>query len=333
MSSGEIDFVLIWVDGADPVWRSKRDAYRKENTQGDAQDIRYRDWNLLRYWFRGVERFAPWVRYVYFVTDGQRPQWLKKDHPKLKLVNHHDFIPKQYLPTFSSHPIELNLHRIEGLSEQFVYFNDDMFLTRPIDSSIFFRNHLPCDSAVLSPVIITEGMNDVGRVMANNMAVINSHFNKQQVIHNAFFKWFSPCYGKQLLRSLCLSPWKHFPGFFNDHLPQPFLRSTFQNVWLHEQKLLNEVCTHKFRDYSQDVNQWLMRYWQLCENHFSPISPSRGRDLDITNAETLTFIRKQMYSMVCLNDKAAIADFETVSLDISAAFQHILPDKCSFELF
>ena len=32
------------------------------------------------------------------------------------------------LPTFNSHAIELNLHRIPGLAPAFLYFNDDFFL-------------------------------------------------------------------------------------------------------------------------------------------------------------------------------------------------------------
>ena len=64
-----IDFVLLWVDGADPVWQKKKNEYqKKENRAGyDASAKRYRDYGLLKYWFRGVERFAPWVNRIYFL--------------------------------------------------------------------------------------------------------------------------------------------------------------------------------------------------------------------------------------------------------------------------
>lgn len=94
---------------------------------------------ILQYWFRGVEKFAPWVNRIYFVTWGHIPSWLNLSHPKLKVVRHEEFIPTDYLPTFSSHPIELNLHRIKGLSERFVYFNDDTFLIRPVLQEDFFQ--------------------------------------------------------------------------------------------------------------------------------------------------------------------------------------------------
>lgn len=120
-----MDFVLTWVDNHDEAWLSDYRKYRKEGQSG-THAARFRDWENLRYWFRGVEQFAPWVDKIYFVTYGHLPSWLNTDHPKLKVVGHQDFIPSKYLPTFNSRTIELNLHRIHGLSSDFVYFNDDI---------------------------------------------------------------------------------------------------------------------------------------------------------------------------------------------------------------
>ena len=115
----------------------------------DDRDARYRDWETLRYWFRGVEKFAPWVNKIYFVTCGHVPSWLNLDADKLVHVKHSDYIPEEYLPTFSSHPIELNVNRIRGLSEHFVYFNDDTFLCRSIPKEIFYRDGKPVHQARL----------------------------------------------------------------------------------------------------------------------------------------------------------------------------------------
>ena len=84
--------------------------------------------NIFRYWFRAVERYAPWVNKVFLVTNGKFPDWINPDNPKLVLVKHDDYIPEEYLPTFNSCAIELHLHRIKDLSEHFVYFNDDTML-------------------------------------------------------------------------------------------------------------------------------------------------------------------------------------------------------------
>ena len=147
----EIDFVILWVDGNDPAWREEFVRTRQAEND-DASEIRYRDWRNLHYWFRSAERFAPWVRKVHFITWGHLPAWLRRDHPKLHIVNHRDFIPAEYLPTFNSNTIELNIHRIEGLADRFVLFNDDTFLTRGCRPEDFFRRGVPCDMARLSVV-------------------------------------------------------------------------------------------------------------------------------------------------------------------------------------
>ena len=131
MSTHPIDIVIPWVDGSDPVWQADHAKYRASKS-ADNHPARYREWGLFRYWFRGIEQNAPWVRKVHLLTYGHLPAWLEPDHPKLHIVNHRDFIPEEYLPTFSSHAIELNMHRIPDLAEHFLYFNDDVFLGRPV---------------------------------------------------------------------------------------------------------------------------------------------------------------------------------------------------------
>ena len=89
----DIDFVIPWVDGSDPEWRKSKNKYSgKIDEPVDRTDARYRDWDILKYWFRGVEKYAPWVHKIYFVTCGQKPDWLNENHEKLILVNHEDYI-------------------------------------------------------------------------------------------------------------------------------------------------------------------------------------------------------------------------------------------------
>lgn len=103
---------------------------------------RFADNNELKYSLRSIEKFAPWVNNVYIVTNGQVPVWLDLNHPKVKLVTHQDIFPnKSHLPTFSSPAIECNLHRIQGLSKQFIYFNDDIFLTSSVRKEDFFTQN------------------------------------------------------------------------------------------------------------------------------------------------------------------------------------------------
>ncbi|MDE5852120.1 MAG: Stealth CR1 domain-containing protein, partial [Alistipes sp.] len=89
----EIDFVITWVDMNDPEWQAEFSRYSgdKDNTKNGVSEARFRDYGFLKYWFRGVEKFAPWVRKIHFVTSGQKPEWLDAENPKIHLVRHEDY--------------------------------------------------------------------------------------------------------------------------------------------------------------------------------------------------------------------------------------------------
>lgn len=333
-----IDFVILWVDGSDPAWQKEKDKYSIDRNE-DARAERYRDWDNLRYWFRGVEKFASWVNKIYFVTWGHVPTWLNTAHPKLNIVNHKDFIPPKYLPTFSSHPIELNLHRIKNLNENFVYFNDDMFLLRPVKDTDFFENNIPCDSAVLNAISFGRIKNSkklLFMMPAYNMTVINSYFDKKTTIREQPGNWFNLKYGRDLLRTICLMPWRNFTGFINYHLPYSYNKKTLEDVWRLEEDLLDEVSTHKFRQHS-DVNTWLFSYWQYASNNFYPRNPQIGREVglsddDDTNKKIFRMIEKQKYKMLCLNDNVSNEYFEKTKSELNRQMNKILPEKSQFEI-
>jgi hypothetical protein len=144
---GDIDFpidaVYTWVDGDDPAWRARRDAALAEAgrlTEWAAGRARYTSRDELRYSLRSLWACAPWIRRVWIVTDGQCPAWLDTDHPDVTVVDHKDiFSDPSVLPVFNSHAIETQLHHIDGLSEHFLYLNDDFFLGRPLPPSTFFE--------------------------------------------------------------------------------------------------------------------------------------------------------------------------------------------------
>lgn len=326
----KIDFVIIWVDGNDPEWQKEKAKY-SPNKNTDSRNIRYRDWENLKYWFRGVEKFAPWVNKIYFVTCGHYPEWLNKENPKLVCVKHDDYMSKEYLPTFSSHPIELNLHRIKGLSEQFVYFNDDMFITNYVKKTDFFKNGKPVDVGLESAV--TTNDNKMLNIYYNNLAIINSSFDKKSVIKNRK-NWFSLKYGKDNFRGVISAPWKRFIGFYNCHCPQPFLKETFEKVWKMNKQILDETSQHKFRN-ERDVSQYLLRYWQLCENNFYPRKTNFSKAITITDndIEVCNLIESQKKKLLCINDHEKIteANFKKFKKDIIDSFEKILPEKSSFE--
>lgn len=139
----DIDFVFLWCDGSDPEFAKKK-AKRIEEMRFDPVDentgnVRYIQYDELRYALRSVYQYAPWFRHVFIVTNNQRPKWLI-DHPKISIVDHREIIPMDIRPVFSSICIEMYLDRIPGLSEYFIYSNDDMMLNRLLTPGDFFDN-------------------------------------------------------------------------------------------------------------------------------------------------------------------------------------------------
>jgi hypothetical protein len=136
-----IDAVYLWVDGDDPAWRRRlAEAVAAGGVEPSAYDpARFRDRGELRYSLRSLEMYAPWIRHIHIVTAGQVPAWLTREHPRVSVVDHADIAGDTLRrPSFSSRAISTALHRIDGLAEHFIYFNDDFFLGRPVAPTTFF---------------------------------------------------------------------------------------------------------------------------------------------------------------------------------------------------
>ena len=339
MEEYPIDFVIAWIDGNDPEWKKEKARYAAALEDGsDVQDCRFRDWDNLRYWFRGVEKFAPWVHKVYFVTCGHVPDWLDLSAEKLCFVKHGDYMPAEYLPTFSSRPIELNLHRIDGLQEHFVYFNDDMFLTQPVTPEFFFREGVPVLSGKLAPLKTAENTTYT-HTLLNDMVLINRHFSPGALDREARRKWraWKEIGLRPAIKNLFFLRYGFFPKFDDDHLPVPVLKSTMEKLWDAEYEVLHETSRHRFRDF-RDVNQYIFRYWQLATGQFVQINKARrGKYRWLTPDEYQAVcgeIADRTWPMMCLNDVTdAITQeqFEEMKEAVRHAFSQILPDRSGFE--
>jgi len=335
MGENLIDFVVAWVDGGDKAWQEKRAKFGGEMRGEGADEARFRDWGIFKFWFRGIEKYADFVHKIYFISDAQIPKWLNTEHEKLQIVDHTDFIPQKYLPTFSANPIELNLHRIKGLSEYFVFFNDDTFVVNPMSARDFFIDGKPVDCGILN-VHCVKKSRFIHQISLNDAAIINEHFEMRRVIAQNPRLWQNPKYGARFnLQNLILRKCPRFPGFKQFHLPAAMLKSVYERVWEREFDELDETCQHKFRS-KFDVNQWLMREWNLCENNFAPCDP-RGRgdlidfekpDLEGEFARLEAALRRK--KMVCINDGDGI-DFEPIKSRVLRLLEEKFQDKSKFE--
>lgn len=328
----DIDFVITWVDMNDPKWQADFSKYsgRKENTKNGVSEARFRDNGFLRYWFRGVEKFAPWVRRIHFVTSGQKPEWLDESNPKINLVNHKDYIPEEFLPTYNSVVIERYIHRIPGLADHFVYFNDDFYIINTITPARFFRNGMPCDIAAF---LYNPSWSQWYKRIKNNLKIINRHFDKREVMRRDRDKWFHKSYGSKARWNYLLKPYGKFITLRTPHNAQPYLKSTFEEVWAVAGKELTETSVNKFRALN-DLTPELFRTWQICRGNFEPYntySDTKMFPLMVRPRQAVRAIYNQSYSLICLNDNVHIRNYDRVMADIRAAFESILPEKSGFE--
>lgn len=334
-----IDFVLAYLDNTDPRWQELHQAYCRSG-EGDIP-ARFRDWGWLRYWLRSIEKYAPWVHRIFIVSCNPCPTWLNADGTRLLWVSHYDYIPTEFLPTFNSHTIELNLHRLPGLSEHFVYFNDDMFLNASVSPKYYFQNGLPCDitNECLFYVPHFEDDNWGTQIIEYcNVGILKRHFNRQQVVKGNWRRWYGMYLPLvQRTKSFILSLRNDFVAFETPHNERPLLKSIFQEVWQAEHEYLRNSCT-RFRE-STNVNVYLMRLWHLASNRFSPNRERlRGQLYEIL-PETLDAICSEIQSgtspSICLNDVSSCTDlfYETAKHRILETFALKYPELSTYEMY
>lgn len=324
-----IDIVLTWVDGNDPAWKLERKKYARDQ-EGNA-DSRFRDWDNLQYIFRGIDKFMPWVHKIYFVTWGHLPDWLNREHEKLVVVNHEDFIPPEYLPTFNSNTIDLNVFRIQGLSEQYILFNDDTFVIRTTKAEDFFADGIPCDMASLSPQPIQK--DSITNIELNNLQILSKYFTTKDVKRN-WKKWIKPIkYGSFAIRTFIFWNFSTVIGLFVPHIPISHKKSVVQKLWDMEYEEYDQTCRHKFRS-KDDINDWLSRSWQILSGEFHPRTKKFGKLLRVTEIDRIEkAVANSKYKIICINDNLQNHnEFSILKSQINQILDKCLPESSSFEL-
>lgn len=180
-----IDLVYTWVDSDDPLWQEEYLAHVDEIRAqalltASASASRWRSRNELLYSLRSVEMYAPFIRNIYVVTNGQRPSWLT-DHPRVQVVAHRDLFPDtSVLPCFNSNAIETVLHRIPGLAEHFLYLNDDFFFSRSCVPEDFFS------IGGLSKLFLSKRFLDARPINPEGRATVACHKSTRDVLQARF---------------------------------------------------------------------------------------------------------------------------------------------------
>ncbi|MDR7925264.1 stealth family protein [Latilactobacillus sakei] len=325
-----IDFVITWVDQDDPKWIEKYSKYSKSNRDDESQ-IRFRDYGTLKYVFRGIDKYAPWVRKVYLVTDDQAPEWLEKEYSKLELISHSQIIDKEYLPTFNSNVIDLNLNNIPGLAEHFVYFNDDMFLNKVVQPTDFFDSMgKPKDTLGLNLIMPTGNFD---HIYVNNISIINNKYNKRERMKSIFTKFFNFKNYEWNLFTAFTAVFPRFSRFYDPHIQLSFRKSDMEKIFTEFPQVQESTYPQRFRSIN-DYSIWIVRYYRMLSGDFSVRSAHFGKRYRLNDFEKAAKdIVKKQHKVVNVNDADGMSneEYQLAIGRIVNAFDQDLSGKSSFE--
>jgi hypothetical protein len=214
-----------------------------------------------------------------------------------------------------------------------------MFINAPVEPEYYFKDGLPCDFNFETPFRNPEytDENQYGIDVTNfcDVAVLNSHFYRKEVVRKAWKKWYGPhLWGKPILLSILMAGRRKFENFTLLHIEQPFLKSVFKEVWEKEETVLRNSCS-RFRQVT-DLNQYLMRYWQFASNKFYPVK-KKGLMYYYYNKDILEDLSKvileERVQSLCINDTPNCSedDFILASKMIQNAFEIKFPNKSIYE--
>lgn len=252
MREADVDVVIPWVNGDDPLHRDKLGQYlgnKASKPPKAAQATRYADRGELEFCVSSILKFAPWVRRIYLLTDNQVPDFFPQGSRSIAggricLVDHKEIFEghQELLPTFNSLSIETMVWRIRGLANRFIYFNDDLSLINPVDVSDFFLGEHVVLRGAWSKVITPSFSKRVKMFLGTARST-----------HGA-----AQCKGAQLAN----------PGadsfLMTGHIPQPLKRSTFDEFFAKHEELLVKNAKHKLRHVDQ--------FWPISLAHHIEIS-------------------------------------------------------------
>ncbi|WP_238476343.1 stealth family protein [Agromyces mariniharenae] len=278
----DIDMVFSWVDGSSDEFIRER-AKRMQSYvvgEGDDSEARYRQIDELKYALRSVHLFAPWVRRIFIATDSPAPSWLAR-HPKVTIVRSEQmFADTSVLPTHNSHAVESQLHRIEGLTEHFLYSNDDMFFGRPVSPDLFF-----------SPGGITKFVEATTRIGLGDTDPARSGFENAARVNRALLR---ERFGKVTTRHL-------------EHCAAPLRRSVMADLEAAFPEDFRRTAASRFRAATDiSVTNSLYHYFALLTGRAVVQTDARVKYVETTLKRALPAMRRLLkrrdMDMFCLND-------------------------------
>lgn len=136
----KIDAVYTYADMSDPVWYEQYKKYMKK----EPRTGRHQNHNELEYSIKCLRLYCPFIDRIFIVTAGPIPVWHDPLDKQIIIIDQNEILGEECLrPTFKSTSVEAYLHRIPGLSECFMYLNDDYFVGNYLTKEMWFQDNLP----------------------------------------------------------------------------------------------------------------------------------------------------------------------------------------------
>lgn len=310
-----IDVVYTWVDGADVSWLEDKRAAEAElagvKYHPEANHAaRFTSRDELLYSLRSLDMYAPWVRRIYLVTNGQKPDWLDLSNPRLTLVTHAEIYPNEdCLPTFNSNSIISRLHHIPGLSEHYLFMNDDMFFGRPcMPSQFFYANGIARVSA-------SNNRRPFGLVGPDGGPHLNLTKNMRRLLEADF--------GVTISRAI-------------KHSPYPQLKSVHWELEDRYREDYKRTWASKFRHHDDIVSDQLFHYYAQLIGRAVPTSLAyhyiNVRDDSYRQTLSELLRRRDRYTF-CLNDAPAGDAVPLEDEEVAEFLQAYFPVPSTFERF
>lgn len=318
-TESKIDLVFPYVNNNDPVWRAEFNKYTdteiNENKQETSARFRANE-EMLLYKFRTIEKYMPWIDIVHFIvsSESQIPEWL--DRTKVNIVYHSEIIPENKLPVFNSTAIEMYINNIFGLTDKFIYSNDDVYPNNVINPSDFFQNNNVILNLSLQPKKLDDDPDNVWKdiaynscILAYNNATSNVMYNKRKINLNKFI-------------------------YTTKHLDTPMFRWLNLFVYNKYKNIINNSVT-RFRD-QNNFNQYLWPFYAFFHNRGISKQTITGYSQEIISRSLDNILaqldpeNKNRIKEICLND--------TKNMDMSCyntvlnEFKKIYPEKSKYEI-
>lgn len=303
----EIDFVVTWVDGENPLWKRQMLKYKKMcNALNylNGQERFRSSFELLELWLIGVKKYAPWVRFVFLIVDPiTKRKCMSLQSNKVRVISHEEFIPMEFLPTYNSNVIELNIHKLSGLSNNFVLFNDDCFVMNDVEPTDFFFNNTPVDYDVNASLEERSRGNDIH---INDLNIIKRIYDFQDYRIKYLFKFGSNLLDKGFWRTVIGNALTDdFIGWRDEHLPVSYSKRDFERAFLEDRKLLINQSKRRFRSES-DLTHHFIKYNRIISgDYIHRKSGVVGKYIEMNEDidETLQgYEKRRLPKILCIND-------------------------------